>query len=559
MVHHEATIGNINKRGDRSFGLCSFSSVYKPVTSPRFGILCSPRMSVDKNTNIEVTQSYDSNSNSSGRNQNELEQNYTPPANNKHLTYNKEKRAARFANGPSFRDVIMIVSAGFALISDGYQNSVLTMSNLVLAKEFPDNYDSTMKTRVSNAALVGTIFGQLSMGIVADYYGRKVAIVAATVFLVFGTCLAAASHGKSTEGLLWMLIVARGVTGYGIGAEYPSSSVSASEAANESVKKQKGTVIMVTNFPLSIGSPFALIIFLIVYQITKNNDALWRTLFAIGAFFPLSVFYFRLKMATSEVYKKNALTKNVPYWLAIKFYWKKMIGTCVCWFLYDFVTFPNGIFSGGIIGSVIDDPSNLERIAEWNLLLGVILIPGVVIGALVIDKIGVKYCLAIGFSGYIIFGLIVGIAYDKISKIVPLFIVFYGLMMCMSSFGPGNCMGISSLYCYCTPMRGFFYAVSAVCGKVGAVVGVQCFTPIQDNLGKKWTFIIAAICGILGVLVGYFFVPHLKEDDVLLEDIRFRNYLLDNGYKGEFGTGEKNDSDFDDAISVEEVDASLKN
>ena len=61
-------------------------------------------------------------------------------------------------------------------------------------------------------------------------------------------------------------------------------------------------------------------------------------------FWPLSVFYFRLKMVTSELYTKSAIKQRAPYWLALKYYWPRLIGTCVAWFLYDFVTFPNGIF-----------------------------------------------------------------------------------------------------------------------------------------------------------------------------------------------------------------------
>ena len=57
------------------------------------------------------------------------------------------------------------------------------------------------------------------------------------MFLIFGTMMCAASHGKTVNGMFWMLTIFRGVTGFGIGAEYPSSSVTASEAANESVKK----------------------------------------------------------------------------------------------------------------------------------------------------------------------------------------------------------------------------------------------------------------------------------------------------------------------------------
>ena len=78
---------------------------------------------------------------------------------------------------------------------------------------------------------------------------------------------------------------------------------------------------------------------------------------------------------------------------------------------------------------------------------------------------------------------------------------------------------------FATPVRGTCYGISAALGKTGAAVGTQAFTPIQNNLGKKyvqwhytreptneetrWTFIIAAICGVTGILVTYFFVPDM--------------------------------------------------
>jgi hypothetical protein len=51
----------------------------------------------------------------------------------------------------------------------------------------------------------------------------------------------------------------------------------------------------------------------------------------------------RLKMMNPKLYRRNAIRRNPPYGLIIKRYWKTLIGTAGTWFLYDFVTFPNGI------------------------------------------------------------------------------------------------------------------------------------------------------------------------------------------------------------------------
>lgn len=134
-----------------------------------------------------------------------------------------------------------------------------------------------------------------------------------------------------------------------------------------------------------------------------------------------------------------------------------------------------------------------------------------------------------------VFGLIIGLAYDKITKIVPLFVIFYGLMLSSGNLGPGDMLGLLSSESYATAVRGTCYGLSAAVGKAGAAIGTEAFTPIQNGIGKKWTFIVAAIVGVLGVLVTWFFVPNVTGEDLAVEDERFRAYLVAHGWEGEMG------------------------
>ncbi|THH10148.1 hypothetical protein EW145_g1533 [Phellinidium pouzarii] len=438
-----------------------------------------------------------------------------------------------------------IAAAGFGLISDGYQNNLMTMTNVVLKKLYPIAYTSSISTRVSNALLVGEVIGQVFVGLICDRIGRKAALVSTTLLIIIGGIIGTASHGAkgSVNGFFWCLTFARGITGVGVGGEYPASSTSASEAANEKTVKQRGPVfIMVTNFVLSFGGPLSIAIFLIVLSAAGENHlpTVWRVCFGIGVLLPVTVFIFRLRMLSSKLYRKGAIKHRVPYVLTVRRYWKSLIGTCGAWFLYDFVTFPNGVFSGTIISSVIKN-SDIKRTAEWQLLLGAIALPGVFVGAALCNRLGRKYTMMLGFSEItninllINPGLIIGLSYDKITKIIPLFVIFYGLMQSMGNLGPGNILGLVSAESYATPVRGTCYGLSAALGKTGAAVGTQAFTPIQNNLGKKWTFIIAAICGLTGILVTYFFVPDMTGIDLAVEDAAFLEYLAANGWEGHVG------------------------
>ncbi|KAJ3868743.1 major facilitator superfamily domain-containing protein [Lentinula novae-zelandiae] len=431
-----------------------------------------------------------------------------------------------------------IAAAGLGLISDGYQNNLMTMANVVFKNIYGTEYSSTVSTRVSNALLVGAVLGQVFVGLICDRIGRKVALFATTALIVFGATLATAAHASTPAGLFWFLTVARGITGVGVGGEYPAGSTSASEAANERSPKNRGPIfVMVTNFVLSFGGPLAVSVFLIVLCAAGKNhlQTVWRVSFGIGIILPLGVFIVRMRMMSTILYRKGRHSQhNVPYGLVVKRYWKSLIGTCCAWFLYDFVTFPNGVFSATIISSVIKD-SDIKKTAEWQLLLGAIALPGIFVGAWLCNVIGRKNTLMLGFSGYLVFGLIIGCAYDKITSIVPLFVVFYGLMQSSGNMGPGDMMGLVSVESYPTAIRGTCYGISAALGKVGAAVGTQAFTPIETNLGKKWTFIVAAICGVLGILVTYFFIPDMAGIDLADEDAKFMEYLAVNGWQGRVG------------------------
>jgi len=70
---------------------------------------------------------------------------------------------------------------------------------------------------VSNALLVGEIFGQVTIGLTCDYLGRKFAIILTTLLIVLGGILATASNGVTVNGMFWMLTICRGIVGFGAG------------------------------------------------------------------------------------------------------------------------------------------------------------------------------------------------------------------------------------------------------------------------------------------------------------------------------------------------------
>ncbi|BGP26963.1 MFS transporter, glycerophosphoinositol and glycerophosphocholine uptake [Rhodotorula toruloides] len=405
-----------------------------------------------------------------------------------------------------------------------------SLTNVLFGQIYGKAFTSSISTRLSNSLTVGTILGQVSIGIVCDLLGRKHGIVISTFCIVAGIIIVTASHGAhgALGGFFWCFTIGRGLTGIGVGGEYPSSSASAAEAANEKMVKSRGPVfILVTNLVLSCGSIFACILYLIVFEaaggLNANLSTVWRTVLGISMVPPLAVFIFRMRMLNSQLYRKNAIQQGVPLKLTLKYYWRSLIGTCVAWFLYDFVTFPNGVFSGTIISSIVHakGKSLFRATAEWQLLLGTIALPGVFVGAWLVNRIGRRNTMMLGFSGYLLIGLIVGCSYTK-----------HGLMQSFGNLGPGDVLGLVSAESFASPVRGTLYGFSAA-------IGTESFTPIRNNLGPRWTFIVAAICGILGVLVTYFFIRNDLGGDLAEEDRKFVAYLRSQGWDGHVGVSGK--------------------
>ncbi|KAF4452367.1 GIT1-Glycerophosphoinositol transporter also able to mediate low-affinity phosphate transport [Fusarium austroafricanum] len=179
--------------------------------------------------------------------------------------------------------------------------------------------------------------------------------------IVVGGILAIAAHGTTIDGMFWKLTVARGGVGFGTGGEHPASSTSAFESANERALSNQGLIfILVTNLPLSFGGPLAVSIFMIVLSAAGTNhlSTVWRACFGIGIPLPLTVFYFRIRMLNLKLYQRGVIKRRIPYSLAIRYYWKTLIGTRGAWFLYDFVTFSNGVFSNTILASLVPKGGN---------------------------------------------------------------------------------------------------------------------------------------------------------------------------------------------------------
>ncbi|KAJ5343704.1 hypothetical protein MYU51_001341 [Penicillium brevicompactum] len=438
--------------------------------------------------------------------------------------------------------VFMVIFSGLAIGSDGFNASIIGNLELIMGVIYPESLTTAVAARLSNAFMVGMIIGMLSFGYISDKLGRKTGAVLTTILLVLGIALSAGASGITENGMFWMLIIARGVAGVGAGGEYPVAGAGAAEATDEApgMRKRRGFIFaMIGDLSASLGFAFGalvpLILLLCFHQQVRHYEAVWRISLAMGAIPPLSIFWFRYKMVMSSAYRKSSMKKQrIPYWLVLKKYWRPLLGVCGSWFIYNYISYPFGLFSSTIVGRV-NPTSSLALTMAWGTLINCFYIPGAFIGGLLSDKIGRRRTMALGFGLQAMLGFILGGALGPIQTKLPLFIVLYGIFLTLGEVGPGSTIVLTASESFPTAVRGHGVGLAAAWSKAGAAIGTQVFKPIlaswgDDSVhGTQAVFLIGSGFAVLGSLLAWFV---LQDSDTILDhgDQEWKDYLVAHGY-----------------------------
>jgi MFS family permease len=186
------------------------------------------------------------------------------------------------------------------------------------------------------------------------------------------------------------------------------------------------------------GALVPLLLLLCVNQKQDKYGLVWRLSFALGLIPPLSIFWFRMRMAVSTAFRKSSLRKQkIPYLLIGRRYWRRLLGGAATWFLYNWISIPFGIFSSTIV-SRVNPSSSMVKTLGWGVIINAFYIPGAFIGGLLSDKIGRRKTMALGFALQGILGFILGGANKQILSVFPLFVVMYGVFLTLGEVGPGR-------------------------------------------------------------------------------------------------------------------------
>jgi hypothetical protein len=135
-----------------------------------------------------------------------------------------------------FRDYFHnYVITGLGFFTEGY--TLFSVGNILILFEVVWNpcfkgYKTCEKTwveAINYLEIVGIIAGQILVGIIGDWIGRRWGIIQDAVVMFLGTVMLTAMWGTSLNGWVICYAISLLVFGVGVGGEYPMTSITAME------------------------------------------------------------------------------------------------------------------------------------------------------------------------------------------------------------------------------------------------------------------------------------------------------------------------------------------
>ncbi|EAW13937.1 putative MFS phosphate transporter [Aspergillus clavatus NRRL 1] len=395
--------------------------------------------------------------------------------------------------------------------------------------------------------IVGIIVGQILVGILGDWIGRRWGLIQDATIMFLGLVMLVAAWGVNQNG--WVICYAWSlfIYGIGVGGEYPMTATSGMENAIGSGKVStkedrlhRGRKVTSAFLMQGWGQFFnqvILIILLLCFHHGSGNPpyssvaAQWtyRISFAIPAVGTLWLVYYRayhMKAASKQLAaakKKASVTGYdvASLKLAFSHFGFRIVATAGGWFANDVFFYGNKLFQSEFIKVISPASTSIMPTWLWNLCNVGVSLCGYYLASFLIDNklYGRKWMQIVGFMMDFILFIIPAFhfAYYKEPTHIKAFQAMYFLSSFFNQFGPNSVTFLVAAEVFPTPIRATAHGLSAAAGKLGALLA----SVLYNYIDTQTKFYVVPWFGLGGVIVTWLFLPDTTGLDLKEQERRW--------------------------------------
>lgn len=497
-----------------------------------------------------------------------------------------------------FRNMVL-PGAGLGL--EGYV--LFSIGNLkpLFAAGFPHCWGSTgtacshtWLAAIDYMEIVGIICGQILVGVIGDWVGRRWGLIQDATIMFIGLVMLTAMWGVTLNGWIICYTWSLFFYGVGVGGEYPMTATSGMENAVGSGKistkedrLHRGRKVTSAFLMQGWGQFFnqvLLILLLLIFHHGSGNPPYskvavqwtFRISFALPAIGTLWLVYYRtykMKAASKQLQlqkKKSNVTGYDTQSLKMTFthFGGRILATAGAWYMNDVFFYGNKLFQSEFIGIVTGHSKSIMPGWLYNLINVGVSLCGYYLASFLIDNklYGRKNMMTLGFlMDFILFVIpAFNLKYYTSVEHIKEFQTMYFLSSFFNQFGPNSVTFIAAAEVYPTAVRATAHGFSAAVGKLGALTAAV----LYNYIDTQTKFYVVPWFGLAGVLLTVGFLPDTTGLDLKEQERRWA--FIRAGRAHEYhgvavhpkhlslwerfrGLGKQYDADLDYAQRVEEM------
>jgi MFS transporter, PHS family, inorganic phosphate transporter len=423
-----------------------------------------------------------------------------------------------------------MITSGMGFFTDAYDLFIIGVVTTLLIPLW--HLNALEIALINSVSLLSAALGSYLFGLLADRVGRHGIYGMTLLVLAIGAVLSAFSPN------LWLLLGCRFVMGLGIGGDYPLSATLMSEYAN---RKDRGKLITMVFSMQGLGLIVGPLVAIILLGSGVNQDLTWRLMLGLGAIPALATFYMRRKIAetprfalmmsgdletatqsvgqatNSQAASKKAkraqkqqarkqAKKSQFSLLFTRRYLAWIAGTALAWFFLDIAYYGTTTANPLVLNALNPHGNAVAHMVETLVIFVVAALPGYIVAALTIDKLGRKAIQCMGFAMMAVsYGLLALV--PALTHIVGAFLTIYALGYFFTEFGPNVTTFVYPAEIFPVSVRSSAHGLAASLGKFGAFLGAFAFPYLLTNVHLPGAMGFAAIVSVLGLIVTFLTLP----------------------------------------------------